>query len=302
MIEQISQTPKTVPDFVIVGAAKSGTSTLYRYLDLHPQICFSREKEPCFFDRRATWDRGWNWYASLFEHAQKGQLLGEGSTNYTFWPHVPDAPALLAEHAPDAKLIYMMRHPVDRTYSHYSHRFTKELFPGKPFDQTVEEFSQSDPMILDCSHYMQQIEQFLYHFQRKQMLFLFMDELIENPTNLVKKVLNFLEVDDQIDLVAQGAIVDNKGSQHRDGKLRYYTTEPFRNHPIISKLAYALPKSFRTAGYNLVMRTPYGKRMRQAFNPIPMSPQARQHFVELFRAGNQELEKFLDIDLSHWNQ
>lgn len=296
------QSVKLVPDFLIIGAAKSGTSTLYRYLDKHPQVCFPWEKEPCFFDVNVAWNKGWDWYAKLWENRKEGQLLAEGSTNYTFYPHVPNAPELIHEHAPNCKLIYMMRHPVSRTYSHYAHRQTKELFPGKPFEHDVLEFARIDPLILDCSDYYKQIQRYLALFPREQMLFVFIDEMIKDPRSFTQKVCRFLNIDEQIDLTQEGEIVDNKGSQHRDGKLRYYTTEPFRKNPVIRTIAYALPQPCRTFAYNMVQKTAYGKKMQQSFNPLPMTDEHVNVLLERFKEGNDQLATFLDIDLSHWNK
>ncbi|MBL4702507.1 MAG: sulfotransferase domain-containing protein [Phycisphaeraceae bacterium] len=293
---------KLVPDFLIIGAAKSGTSTLFRYLDKHPQVCFSTDKEPCFFDINTAWDNGWDWYAKLWDDRQEGQLLAEGSTNYTFYPHVPTAPQLIKEHAPNCKLIYMMRHPVSRTFSHYAHRQTKELFPGKPFEHNVLEFAKIDPLILDCSDYYKQIQRYLSLFPQKQILFCFIDEMIRDPRSFTQKVCRFLNLDDKIDLTEQGKIVDNKGAKHRDGKLRYYTTEPFRKNPVIRKIAYALPQPCRTLAYNLVQKTSFGKKMQQSFNPLPMSEQHVSVLLDRFKEGNEQLANFLNVDLSHWDK
>ncbi len=72
-----------LPDFLIIGAAKSGTSTLYQRLSGHPQIYMSPINEPCFFDTAVAWHKGLLWYRSLFANASPGQICGEASTNYS---------------------------------------------------------------------------------------------------------------------------------------------------------------------------------------------------------------------------
>ena len=77
-----------LPDFIIIGSAKSGTTSLYDYLLEHPLIYMSNPKEPCFFDENVAWDKGVAWYSSLFSGAENDQICGEASTNYTRWPQV----------------------------------------------------------------------------------------------------------------------------------------------------------------------------------------------------------------------
>src|SRR5215207_2554839 len=99
-----------IPNTFIIGAAKCGTTSLWLYLNQHPQIAFSIEKEPAFFVRDDYLDH-LDWYESLFEEAT---VVGEASTLYTtFLVHV-DVPARIHGMVPDAKLIYMVRDPVER--------------------------------------------------------------------------------------------------------------------------------------------------------------------------------------------
>ncbi|MBC7173545.1 MAG: sulfotransferase domain-containing protein, partial [Polyangiaceae bacterium] len=98
--------PGRLPDFLIIGAAKSGTTTLFRYLINHSRVFDLAEKEPCFFDAEVNWGRGLDWYRNLFVGARDDQLCGEASTNYTRYPQVPGVPERIKRVVPDAKLIY----------------------------------------------------------------------------------------------------------------------------------------------------------------------------------------------------
>ena len=120
------ESPGRLPDFVIVGAAKSGTTTLREHLLRHPDVFMCQPNEPCFFDANANWSRGLDWYKGLFAPADDDQLLGESSTNYTRYPQVLDVPHRIHDAIPGAQLIYIMRDPVLRTYSHFVHRWSKE--------------------------------------------------------------------------------------------------------------------------------------------------------------------------------
>jgi hypothetical protein len=291
-----------LPDFLIIGAAKSGTSTLYRYLLSHPQLYLSTIKEPCFFDANVAWSKGLDWYRSLFADARPDQRCGEASTNYTRWPQVSGVPARIAATLPEVKLIYLMRHPVDRAHSHYVHRYTKEVYPGQPITKTFEEFVDTDPMCLDSSDYMLQITQYLEYFPREAFLFLLTETLSSDPAGLLQETLRFLGVDSGIDLLVEGAIVENKGSAFRDAKLRSHITEPLRKNPLLRRLAYAVSQSWRDQAYALFRKTSYGQRAREVYSARPMRTETRKALLERYRPSNQALSELTGLDLRHWDR
>lgn len=291
-----------LPDFLIIGAAKSGTSTFYRYLRRHPQLYMSPIKEPCFFDAAVAWSRGLDWYRSLFADARADQLCGEASTNYTRRPQVPDVPDRIAATIPDAKLIYVMRHPVDRAYSSYLHRYTKEVYPGQPITMDFEEYVESDPMCLDSSDYMMQIEPYLECFPREAFLFLLTETLNSNPRELLRETFRFLGVDEKVDLLAEGAIVENEGSAFRAAMLRAHTTEPLRRNPLLRRLAYSVPQSWRDRAYALLRQTAYGRRVGEAHSAPPMRRETRKALIERYRPSNRALGRLTGLDLRHWDR
>lgn len=294
------KTGAALPDFLIIGAAKSGTSTLYDYLARHPQIFMSPIKEPCFFDPHKTWDNGLQWYESLFADAVEGQLCGEASTNYTRWPQVDGVPGRIARILPNAKLIYLMRHPVDRAYSHYVHRHTKEVYPRQPFIKTFEEFVEDDPLCLDSSDYMLQITKYLEVFPREAFLFLFTENLQAQPGSVIMQVCRFLGVDDTVDLLASGKVTANVGESFRKGRIRQYTSAPLRRIKIISRIADSLPKFVRDIGYAVLKFSPYGRRMRKDYSPAPMLAETRKRLLKRYRGSILELENLTGVSLSHW--
>lgn len=109
-----------LPDFIIIGAMKSGTSSLYQWLAEQPELTLPVVKEPHFFSRPEAWKRGLNWYGSLFAEDRR-QLVGEASTTYTNPDHAAVAAARMAAAVPDVRLIYVLRHPLERLRSHYRH-------------------------------------------------------------------------------------------------------------------------------------------------------------------------------------
>ena len=105
-----------LPTFLIIGAAKAGTTSLHHYLQLHPDICMSNVKELNFFIEEVCWHKGVDWYASRFDGSP---VRGEGSPSYANFPVYDGVPQRAASVVPDAKLIYCVRDPVDRVVSHF---------------------------------------------------------------------------------------------------------------------------------------------------------------------------------------
>ena len=266
---------EALPDFFIIGAAKSGTSTLFGYLNRHPGIHMSSIKEPCFFDTDVGWHKGWEWYRSLFSEALPGQLCGEASTNYTRWPQVLDVPARISKHLPNAKFIYILREPVTWAYSHYVHRYTKEIHPGEPFRESFEDFVNHDPVCLDSSDYLQQIHQYLAHFTRDSMLFLLLDDLQRNPVEVLERVFQFLGIDTSPSVFEGGEIHSNEATVFRRAKLRGQITRPLRRVSLIRTLASMLPQSWSDAVYTSLRKTKYARGVGSRHEAKPMKPETR---------------------------
>ncbi len=175
----------TLPTFVIVGAMKSGTTSLHRYLGQHPDVFVTKKKELHYFaDQR---QQGLDWYESHFAEGAGYPARGESSTSFTKLPSWPDATARLAELIPEAKLIYVMRNPVDRTFSHYSHT-VRQGQETLPFSRALVEV----PRYLEVSHYSRQLRGLDEHFPRDQIALVSHERLEREPQAVLVEVLDFL--------------------------------------------------------------------------------------------------------------
>ncbi len=110
-----------MPDFMVIGAMKCGTSALHEQLHAQPGVFMCTPKEPNFFSDDEIYARGIAWYSSLFDDAPAVAICGESSTHSTKLPDLPHAVGRIAEHCPGAKFVYVMRNPLDRLVSHYMH-------------------------------------------------------------------------------------------------------------------------------------------------------------------------------------
>jgi hypothetical protein len=182
-----SSVPTTGPDFIIIGAMKSATSTLHVQLAHQPGFWMSEPKEPNFFSDDDVWAKGLEWYCSLFQGAASSDLRGESSTHYTKLPDYPDTLARMREHVPDAKLIYIMRHPIDRLVSHYMHAWLEASMEGD-INQAVERY----PQLVNYGCYAMQLRPFLEPYGPDNVLPVFFERLTRHPQEELERVCAFL--------------------------------------------------------------------------------------------------------------
>ena len=198
---------RPLPDFLILGAQKAGTTALYAYLRRHPQITGPSWKEVSFFDRHYA--RGEAWYRGNFPNALRARgLVGEASPSYLFHPLAPERVAALV---PEAKLVALVRNPIDRAFSHYQHEvalgreplsFENALAAEDDRLHGEEERMLADPAYfshawwnytyLARGRYAEQLERWFAAFPREQLLVLFTEELSADTPATYRRVLEFL--------------------------------------------------------------------------------------------------------------
>lgn len=176
-----------LPDFLIVGAMKAGTTTLHYYLSKHPGISAARKKEPSFFTDK-NWYRGIAWYQSLFK--DNNLLKFEASTNYTKYDRSQSAPERIYNTIPNVKLIYIVRHPVKRAISQMHHmRVTHDRYNERITPKQLHE-SGSRPIAL--SQYYLQVSRYLRYFDLSRLHIICFEEMIANPSKVLNQTLQFL--------------------------------------------------------------------------------------------------------------
>jgi Sulfotransferase domain len=199
---------RPLPDFLILGAQKAGTTALYAYLRRHPSITGPSWKEVSYFDRHYT--RGEAWYRGNFPNRSRtrGKLVGEASPSYLFHPLGPER---VREPLPEARLIALVRNPVDRALSHYNHEVALGREPLS-FQEALDaeearlrgevERLVADPSYFSrpwWSHtykargrYAEQLERWLALFPQEQLLVLPTEDLGAEPVRTHARVLEFL--------------------------------------------------------------------------------------------------------------
>ena len=220
---------RLLPNFLIIGAQKGGTTSLFNYLVQHPRILpplgkrtkdgalVAGNKELHYFDRQ--FERGIRWYRSHFplpNYLRFGKkfITGEATPDYLSHPH---APKRVAQLMPQVKLIAILRNPVERAYSHYVHNVTGRVKETRPVEeaifadeQTIE--AELTRMLKDNEYkssfydrysylyrgiYIQQIRYWLNFFTREQLLILKSEDLFNNPKKIYRETLEFLGLLDE---------------------------------------------------------------------------------------------------------
>lgn len=178
-----------LPNFIIIGAAKSATTTLTTILPRHPDFFISKPKEPKFFGR--YYNKGWAWYGKFFKAGRQKAFRGEGSTMYASqldaFEHTP---ALMYRYLPNLKLVYIVRNPLDRIVSQWRHVRGRQVNCGD-FDQLMRS-RHLRRLVVGCSLYYHHLERFRKFYPEAQIHCLTFEDLIQSPKPTLKSLLGFL--------------------------------------------------------------------------------------------------------------
>lgn len=166
---------------------KSATSTLQEQLVQQPGIFMSEPKEPNFFSDDAQYRRGLDWYRGLFAGASAGDLCGEASTHYTKLPTYPRTVERMQALLPAPRLIYVMRHPVDRLVSHYIHEWTMGVVRCG-----IDEAVERHPEMIVYGQYTRQLQPYFDAFGRDAVLPVFFDRLTRAPQDELERICRFI--------------------------------------------------------------------------------------------------------------
>jgi len=193
---------KTVsrPNLFIIGAMKAGTTSLHNYLNAHPDIVMSEPKEPCYFvhpqelnwpqiEQLQLWQNEAK-YLALFPDAAEAKVMGESSTPYAKFPAIGQIPERIARFNPEARFIYVLRDPIERTISHYLH----EVRRGHEYRDMVTAIRQN-PLYTSVSNYDLQLRQYLNYFDLRQFLVLTFEAMTADTAGTITQVFQWLDVD-----------------------------------------------------------------------------------------------------------
>lgn len=269
-------TAARLPNFAVIGAMRSGSTSLYKYLQAHPDI-FMPRKEIHFFD--VKWERGVSWYRSRFAGHAGQPAVGEATPTYLADPVALDR---MAQVIPDARLVAVLRNPVDRAYSHYWMEHARQRdtrsFETAVTDELARRFDGARSDYLDRGRYARQLEQVCERFPRDHVLVVLLDDLRDRPVETYADVCRFLAVDDRFVPPRIGERVN-----------RFVTFRSMR----VRNARRSLPATLRIG--RIVGRLNAREGPYQ-----PMAPDTRAALQRHFAADNETLARWLGRDLSMW--
>ena len=267
------------PDFMIIGAMKSATSTLHEQLAATPGFFMSRPKEPNFFSDDSQWSRGLDWYAGLFAAAPPGALRGESSTHYTKLPTHLHTLDRLAASVRTRRFVYVMRHPVERLVSHYIHEWTQGVYR-----ESIDEAFAMRPELVDYGCYARQLAPWLERFGARAVLPVFFERLTAAPENEFARITRFLGHVQPVSWPAQLAAQNVSRERLRKSALR----DAIVASPLLTALRRKLvPRALRDR-----IKARWQMRERPA-----LSDKARAEAERRFDADLATLGAWLGVDI-----
>ncbi len=267
-----------LPDFVIIGAMRAGSTSLARYVGAHPGVSMPSRKELHFFDWQ--WDRGIEWYRARFRDATPGTIAGEATPIYMVYR---EAMERLASAIPEARLLVVLRDPVARAYSHYW--YNRMLgFEPLGFREALEAEGRRPSGVTDRrtfdyverGRYLKQLERVCELFPREALHVVILEELVDAPADTYRAVCRFLGIDDSF-------LPANVG-------------EPMNSHAVyrskaLAKVARALPEPLRRVARRM-------NRREERYDP--MDEEIGRELALRFRLENDALAAWLGNDLTAW--
>ena len=297
----------TMPNFLIVGAAKAGTTSLHAYLKQHPQIYMSPVKETNFFafegekldflgginpSYLAGFKTNLEDYRSQFRRVKNEIAIGEACPSYLY---LPKAVERIKHYIPDVKIIVILRDPVARAYSHFLHHLRDRLTADPDFYRAIKAEPQRmaknwwwDYHYIQVGLYYKQLTRYFDNFNREQIKVYLYEDLKTDSRSLLRDLFKFLDVDSQFK-------PDRSIKYNATGIPQNKTLDSliYKSNPI-KTVYHLLPKRLREP---ITAEISKRNSLQKPFLPA----ETRKHLLELYRHDITKLQQLIQRDLSHWD-
>lgn len=274
-----------LPDFLVIGAEKSGTTWLKHVLREHPEIFVPSEKELHFFDRDENFDSGLEWYSAFFSKSDK---IHRGEITPAYLASAEKVAPRIATQFPFMRLIAIIRNPVERAWSNYQ----MNKADGK-VDIDFSECIGANHPIITKGHYAEQLSVYFDHFPKDQMLILNYDDL-DRPAELIRRVFRFLMVDE--------GFVPTKLNE------RIFSARVAR-FPILNHVVRAAVRILRKVGlmsffspHKQVVNNILRRYNTRTATYQQMTYEQRSKLIQIYMKDILFLEQFWDISLDRWKR
>jgi hypothetical protein len=277
------------PDFIGIGAQRTGTSWIYACLYEHPQVCMP-QKEIGFFSRDRNWSRGFEWYEQIFAECPPGAIAGEFSTSYLT---DTDVPARMVDRYAGVRLIASLRHPVDRAYSSYLNDIVAGVVaPATGFRRALE----LHPEYVEGGRYERYLRRYLEVFPRHQLFVSIFDDARREPLAAIQKIYRFVGADPTF----RPQMLDR-----RVGVGRVPRSQSMERALLDTARAFRARRALRPLWWT-AKRLGAGDRLRAlntrdgAKRPTELGTEEREALIRDLEPDTKALEELLEKELPGW--
>ncbi len=288
-----------LPNFLVIGAAKAGTTTVYQYLKQHPQVYMSPRKEPHFFSKNGTKDYPiptLKDYQALFQGASDQIAIGEASTSYLTHPQAAER---IQYHIPSPKLIAILRDPANRIYSLYIMLLMLGVRKLSTYthQEIIDNFHgivKKGSGLIRGGFYYSHLQRYYSLFPANKIKLALFQDLKDKPDVLMEDMFNFLEVDSSF------TINKSFGSANRGGIPRSKKIDTFIKK--VKPIYHGLSPIISQGWSNKIYKTYVDLRNKNLEQPPKLPHEIRQQLIEVYREDILKLQDLLQRDLSIWLQ
>ena len=281
-----------LPNFIVIGAMKAGTSSLNQYLAAHPQITVPSVKEVHFFN--LYWNRGIDWYSNFF--IGDGEVCGESTPEYSKYPIVPNVPERMNSILPNIKLIYLLRNPFERIKSHYMH-MRIHGYEARSFDVAIRSNNFVNQYVCASCYYYQLLE-YLNFFRMENIFIQPSDDLLKYRIPSLQNIFSFLGVDVNLDsdvFFQKFNETRNKHLPTKTGRIILYTYKTIANKMFKHRSSQWIFFE-KITKYRIVKKI--GMKFTREISQIEISPEISEELNNIFYKDLTGLERLTGIEIN----
>jgi hypothetical protein len=264
-----------LPTFFIIGAAKCGTTSLHEYLAGHPEVAMTTDKE-CMYFTGPDWEGKLRGYRGLF--FEDARVRGESSTGYTAWPWYPEVPDRIRATVPDARMIYLVRDPIERTISHYA----QNVWDGvavRTWEQLMDDLEDGWNVPVWSSRYATQLERWRERFAAERILVLEAGDLRTRRAETLRRIFRFLEIDEDF-------VSPRWDDEHNAASSHLVPT--------------ALGRALGSAGRRWHERPVVGRLVAREVAAPTLTPQQRERLIAVLKPEADRLREMTGLSFAGW--